>query len=99
MRRLDHCSQRQYNRSNLDRNIEKVAQILEVRLVEDQILHVETCVCVWGRAPVLGRLHEVRRSFDAVVQPVESMSNRAATLFGAWGLGEIICACMRVSCL
>jgi hypothetical protein len=74
-----------------------VAEILEeFWLVEGQILRVETncVVCAPGPWPC---------KFDdpwmRVVQPVGVCQTVLATLFGAWGLGETVCACMRVSCL
>jgi hypothetical protein len=96
--RLDHCSQRRYNRSNLDRNIEEVAANFGgVWLVEGRILRTLKPVW-WVVHLVLGGLHEVRRSLGCDPTSWEVCQTVLATLLGAWGLGEtVICACMRVS--
>jgi hypothetical protein len=53
---------------------------------------------VWGRAPVLrGALHEVRRSWMRVVQPVEDVKP-CWRHFGSMGLGDRLRACVSLAC-
>jgi hypothetical protein len=97
MRRLDHCSQRQYNRSNLDRTSKRWPQILEELglLKTESCTHVETVCCTlsFGRisrsSTILGcRCPTCRDVCQTVL----------ATLWEHGGLERPSSARARVSC-